>query len=314
MKFFLRVVVIVSFLHSGNAFADKKVINIGTGNKAALAYPIISAMCDIFNQNNVYSQISCRAIETGGAEENLNGIISGKYDMGVIKADMEYNVYNGIASFKGKSYKKLRNLFGLHNEYLTILVKKDSNIKDLMGFKNRRVYLGNKGSGSRILVDKLFERIGLREENFESVNQEQPDQIYNLFCQDKIDAAIYLVGHPNSVFTKTMNECGVKIIGFSRKEIETYIDFFYHVYPAVIVKGIYKNQDYDIDTFASQLLLASSENLDEQIVYDFVQIIYEHREEIYNKILAMKDAPLLSKNLNLIPIHKGAARYYNALN
>lgn len=316
MKLTLCLCCIVSFLYSTVAFSqdNKKVITIGTGNKNALAYPVVSAMCDIFNKNNLDNKVSCKAIETGGSEDNLDGIVSGKYDMGVIKADMQYNAYNGVGTFYGKPYRELRTVLGLHNEFLTMIVKNNSKINSFEDFKYKRVYIGNNGSGSRILVDKLLKEIGWNKKDFKAIYEDQPDKIYDLFCQNKIDAAIYLVGHPNDIFTKTLKKCDVKLISFSRKEIESYIDFFPHVSTAVISKRTYKSQNYDINTFASQLLLASSTKIDEKIIYDFVQIMFEHQEELKSKVTILKGTSLFGSQVNVIPFHDGAVRYYKTLN
>lgn len=313
MKLLFSSVFIVSFLFSSIAYSkapDGRIIKIGTGNKKALAYPVISTMCEVFNQKTLNKNISCEAIETGGSEDNLNGIISGKYDAGVIKADMEYNVYNGIGVFAGKSYRDLRNIIGLHNEYLTMIVKNGSKIDGLQALKGKRVYIGNKGSGSRILVDKLIAKNGWKNSDFREIHEEQPDKIYNLLCDNKIDAAIYLVGHPNSIFKKALADCNAKIIGFSRKEIETYVDIFRHVYPSTIKIGIYKNQIIAINTLAAQLLLATSKNLDEKFIYDFVKIISENYAEIKRKNPNLKGASIFDQEVNVIPLHQGVLRFY----
>jgi len=316
MKLSVYLYFIVSVLYSFNAFSQDnlRVIKIGTGNKNVLAYPVVSAICDIFNKNNLDNKISCQAIETGGSEDNLNGIISGKYDMGVIKADMQYNAYNGVEIFSEKPYRELRTVIGLHNEFLTMIVKNNSKIKSFEDFKGKRIYIGNSGSGSRVLVGKLLQEVGWNKEDFKAIYEDRPDKIYDLFCQNKIDAAIYLVGHPNDIFTKTLKNCDVKLISFSRKEIESYIDFFPHIKLAKISKRTYKDQDLDIKTFASQLLLASSTKIDEKIIYDFVQIIFEHQDELKSKVATLKYVSFFGSQVNVIPFHNGAIRYYKTIN
>lgn len=311
-RYSIFLIYTVSFLITlSNSYAqNKKLINIGTGSKEALAYPIMSSICDTFNKYSIHKEIECVAISTGGSEDNLEGIVSKKYDAGVIKADMGYNAYNGIGIFSGQSHRNLRSLFGLHNEYLTMLVKKDSNITSLKEFRNRRIYIGNKGSGSRILVDRLFSEIGWNNSFFKEINEESSDKIYNLFCHNKIDAAIYLIGHPNNIFTKTLSDCNTKMISFSRKEIESYIDTFRHIYPAIIKKGTYHGQKFDIDTFSSQLLLTASDNIDEETVYNFVQIVSDHYEEIQRKNPTLNGTSLFSPEVNALPLHNGAARFY----
>lgn len=293
---------------------NQKIIKIGTGNKDALAYPILSSICDTFNKNNTYSNVRCQAISTGGSEDNLDGIISKKYDAGVVKSDMEYNAYNGIGVFAGKPYRDLRTIFGLHNEYLTIIVKNGAKIDGLKDFKGRRVYIGNKGSGSRIMVDKLFTVNGWKNQDFKAIHEESSDKIHDLFCNDEIDAAIYLIGHPNNIFARTLKDCDVKLIGFSKQEIEKYVDIFRHISPAVVKKGTYPNQKQDISTFASQLLLASSVDLDEETVYNFVKIISEHYSEIQKNNPNLQEVVLFSPEIKVIPLHKGAIRFYKNSN
>lgn len=315
VKYIALLLYVVSFLvTSTNVYAENKIINIGTGSKSALAYPIMSSICKTFNKYTIRSEIQCRAISTGGSEDNLKGIFSGKYEAGVIKADMGYNAYNGIGIFSEKPYRNLRSIFGLHNEYLTMIVKNNSNINSLEDFKNKKIYIGNKGSGSRILVDKLFSQMGWKNTDFKEMHEEPADQLYNLFCENKIDAAIYLIGHPNNIFIKTLSNCDTKMISFSRKEIESYIDILRHIYPATIKKGTYYRQKHDINTFASQLLLTASEDLDEETVYNFVQIVSDHYKEIQDNNPTLKGTLLFSPEVNALPLHKGAARFYRNMN
>ena len=159
-----------------------------------------------------------------------------------------------------------------------------------------------------------FNETGWKESDFGEIHEESSDQIYNLFCNKKIDAAIYLVGHQNSIFNKTLKECGTKMISFSRREIESYVDIFRHVYPATIKRGTYQNQKGDINTIASQLLLATSEKLDEEMVYNFVQIISEHYPEIQKKNPNLYGASLFGPEINVIPLHKGVARFHKNSN
>jgi len=313
MKFTATILATVSFLvFCQSSFSqNKEIITIGTGSVNALAYPIMQSICQTYNKYNLSDKATCLVVSTAGSEENLEGIYSKKYSTGVIKADMAYNSYNGIGIFAGKPYRNLRSLFGLHNEYLTMIVGQNSGINSLKDFKGKRIYIGNKGSGSRILVDKLFSEAGWKNGDFAEIHEEANDQIHDLFCGKKIDGAIYLIGHPNNIFKKTLSECGVKMISFSRKEIENYVDSFRHIYPAIIKRGTYNNQKQDIYTFASQLLLTTDSSLDEEIVYNFVKIIVDHYQEIQQKTPSLKGTQLFSREVNAIPLHKGAVRFYN---
>ena len=192
-------------------------------------------------------------------------------------------------------------------------IRTNSNIRDFKDLKNKRVYIGNKGSGSRIMADKLFLEIGWKASDFQEVHEESADKIYNLFCENKIDGAVYLVGHPNVIFTKTLKECDTRLISFSRREIERYIDLFHHITPATVKKGTYFNQNRDVQTFASQLILASSSELDEEVIYNFVRVVAENYPKLQRENPSLRGSDLFGYDANIIPSHKGVSRYYRSL-
>lgn len=307
MKKVVWLILVVSFLYSRNCLG-KEIIGIGTGSKNALAYPVVKTMCDTYNKYNVYDNLKCYAVETGGSKENLDGIISGAYDAGVVKSDIEYNAYNGIGGNGGKEIG-LRNIFGLHEEYLTLAARKDSGIRNFRDFKGHKVYIGNNGSGSRIMVEKLLNYLGWDRSNFEYVDESESREIGKLFCEKKIDAAIYLVGHPNHIFQEALRKCDINLISFSRRELEEYVDIFRYVKLSKIRKETYKEINEDIETLSSQLMLVTSDRVNEKFIYNFVKIITSHFEEIKKKNKSLEGIDLFDPDVRVIPLHKGSERF-----
>ena len=251
-------------------------IKIGAGNKNVIAFTTVEKICEIYNKYKKNNNVSCLALETSGSNYNLEKLISGEIDMGVIAADVQYDAYNGIGKFAGKPQRNLKALFGLYMEKFGILVKKNSGINDFHDLPGKRININSVGSGNRVLVDKLFTKNGWKKSDFKEILEEQPRELPNLFCQNKIDAALYLVGHPNGVFTESIEKCGAKLISLNRKEVEDYVELFRYLFPATIEKHTYKGQNQDIKTIGSQLLLVTTDHLDDAVIYDFVQTVFEH--------------------------------------
>jgi TRAP-type uncharacterized transport system substrate-binding protein len=122
-----------------------------------------------------------------------------------------------------------------------------------------------------------------------------------------------MVGHPNKIFSEILRDCDAQITSFSRVELEGYVEEFGEVYLGKINKNTYKNQDYDLETYKMQLMLSTSSDIDEELIYNFVQIVFDHQDEIKEKISTLKGVDLLGKTTHIIPFHKGAYRYYKTL-
>lgn len=312
MRILSKVFYILVVIFSTNISA-KTTINIGTGSKKALAFPTLSNICNIYDKYGNYD-VNCNVISTGGAKDNLEQILKGKIEMAVTKANVQRYRYENP---KRKKENNLRTLFGLHYEYFTILVKSDQIAHGFLDLKNKRVNIPNQGSGSRILYDDIMQRYGLDNSFFKEVYEENIAELKNLFCNDKIDAAIFYVGHPNKAYIDTVEQCDVKFVSFSKDEINKYLDMSEYytllINKAKIPQNTYKNQTEEINTFGSQLILSASVSLDEEIIYDFTKVFFTHFDEIVKLSPALKGAsPVQIFNIGgIAPLHQGVIKYYH---
>ena len=279
-KIFITFILIVLFLFM--IYKEKKVITIGSGGPAGVYYPIAYSMCQIFNKYNQNQEVVCEAKLSPGAKHNLDAVDNGDFDMGIAQYNLEQAAYLGKGSFFGNPHPNLRMLFNLHYEYLTIIVKKDSGIEKLSDLKGKRVNLSNLGSGSRVLIDKMIEKMGWTLNDFGKVYEESGSYINKVLCTEgEADAAIYTVGHPNKAFDFILNKCNTKLISLSDVEIKKFIELDPNYYfKESIAKNTYKAQKSQIDTIAMQIVLFASKNSDQEMIDNFVNILSSHRDEL----------------------------------
>ncbi len=288
--------------------SKEKIITIGSGSENAMFYPVGNALCDIFNKYSEDKNIVCKAILSKGAEFNLNSIERGEFDMGISQANLQYDAYNGLNKFSKKPLRKLRTLFNIHNEYLTIIAKKDSNIKSFADLRGKKVNIGNPGSGSRILFSQMLDKLGWKLDDFKEIYEESGSNINKVLCTPNMaDAAVYIVGHPNKSFTAMIDDCDAKLVSLSDEEIETFIKLSPKEFSkSFISENTYNKAPKRVRTFASKTILTASTDLDKKFVQSFVKIISEHKDEL------IKKQPVLSiinfsyeDNRDLAPLHEG---------
>lgn len=261
---------------------NHKTINIGSGSHNAMYYPVASALCEVFNKHNQDKNITCKAQISTGAQYNLDSVEDGTFEMGISQANLQYDAYMGYKNFTQKPHKKLRTLFAVHNEYLTIIAKKNSGINSFSDLKGKKVNIGNVGSGSRLLFEQMVKKIGWTLDDFKEIYGETGSDIKKVLCtSNKADAAVYLVGHPNKSFDYILNNCDTKLVNLSDKEITKFIslapnDFFKESIPSYI----YKTNPNSVKTFASRTILSTSKDLDPNIANNFVKIIKENQKEL----------------------------------
>lgn len=304
---------ILALLTISSCQANIKTINIGSGSHNAMYYPVASALCEVFNEHNQDQNIVCKAKISKGAEFNLNAIENGEIEMGISQANLQHDAYMGYKQFAGNPHKKLRTLFGVHDEYLTIIAKKDSGINSFSDLKGKKVNIGNIGSGSRILFEQMIKKLGWKLEDFKEIYGETGSDINKVLCTpNQANAAVYIVGHPNKSFDFILNNCDAKLVNLSTDEINKFVslapeDFF----PTSIPRNFYKANPNEIQTFASKTILSVSENIDPKIVYNFVKIINENKDELVKKQPSLSTMDFFEKNnLNLAPKHQAALEYF----
>jgi TRAP-type uncharacterized transport system substrate-binding protein len=127
-----------------------KFVTIGTGGITGVYYPTGGAIARIVNKKrNVYG-IRATVESTGGSVFNVNAIMAGDLEFGVVQSDRQYQAMRGLAEWKDKGPQKdLRAVFTIHPESITLVAADDAGIKSINDLRGKTVNIGNPGSGQR---------------------------------------------------------------------------------------------------------------------------------------------------------------------
>jgi TRAP transporter TAXI family solute receptor len=255
---------------------DKNVFTIGSGSPNAMYFPVASAICETYNK---FSNLGyeCSAELSKGADFNLISVENGGFDFGITQESLFDDSKYGIGKFS-KPHQNLDKLFGLHYEYLTIIAKKDSEIKQFSDLFGKSVNVGNFGSGSKILFEQMIDTYGKTFDDFKNVYYESGSDIKKVLCAPgKADAAVYIVGHPNQSFDDMLRECDTHFISLPKEEISKFLkispDYFFKTQ---IDEGLYFGQQ-KTDTFAVGTVLFVSKKINKEIVADLIDVLNQNK-------------------------------------
>lgn len=293
--------------------AEQTFVTIGTGGVTGVYYPTGGAICRLVNKGRKDHGIRCSVESTGGSVYNLNAIAAGELDMGVAQSDWQYHAYNGTSKFEeAGANKDLRAVFSVHPEPYTVVARADAGIKNFTDLKDKRVNVGNPGSGQRATTDVVLAQMGWTVEDFKLASELKAAEQSAALCDNKVDAIIYTVGHPNGSIQEATTACDAVLVNVDGAPIEKLIADNSYYRKAVIPGGMYRGNDADAVTFGVGATFVSSAKVPEEVIYQVVKAVFENFDDfkkLHPAFANLKKEEMVKDGLSA-PLHDGAAKYY----
>lgn len=312
--FITAAMILLSLNWTGSASAaDQKYVTIGTGGQTGVYYVVGQSICKLVNRGQKTHGIKCTAPSTGGSVANLNAIKGGEQNMGVAQSDWQYHAYNGTSKFEDQgANKNLRAVFSVHLEPFTIVARKDSGIKTFDDLKGKRVNIGNPGSGQRGTMEVVMEAKGWTKDVFKFTSELKSAEQAQALCDNKIDAMVFVVGHPSGSIKEATTSCESVLIPVTGKEVDDLVAKNSYYAKAVIPGGMYTGTDSDTNTFGVAATFVSSTDTDSDSIYQVVKSVFDNFK-IFKKLhpaFEHLDPKKMVKDGLSVPLHDGAAKYY----
>lgn len=298
---------------SGANAVEEKYVTIGTGGQTGVYYVVGQSICKLVNREQSKHGIKCTAPSTGGSVANLNAIRAGEQDMGVAQSDQQYKALKGEGDFAAAGpFKELRAVFAVHPESFTVVARKDSGIKTFDDLKGKRVNIGNPGSGQRATMDALMKEKGWDTSVFQLASELKAAEQAQALCDNKIDAMVYVVGHPNGSIQEAASSCDAIVVPVTGPEVDKLVKTYPYYAVSVIPGGMYPGSDKDVKTFGVTATFVSSTKTPDDTIYVVVKAVFDNfdRFKKLHPAFANLDPAHMIKDGLSAPLHDGAVKYY----
>lgn len=288
-------------------------VTIGTGGVTGVYYPTGGAICRLVNQGRKDHGIRCSVEATGGSIYNLNTIAAGDLDMGVVQSDTQFHAYHGSGAFAAAGPNKdLRALFSIHPEPYTVVARADAGIKNFQDLKGKRVNIGNPGSGQRNTTDVVMGILGWTVSDFRLASELRPAEQSAALCDNRVDAIVYTVGHPNGSIQEATTACDAVLVNVTGPEVDKLVaenDYYRH---AIIPAGMYRGNNVDAKTFGVGATFVASAKVPENVIYEVVKAVFDNFDDfkrLHPAFENLKKEEMVKDGLSA-PLHDGALKYY----
>ena len=289
-------------------------VTIGTGGITGVYYPTGGAISSLVNKKREEYGIRATVESTGGSVFNINAIMAGDLEFGVVQSDRQYQAYKGLAEWQGRPQEKLRSVFSIHQESVNLLATVDSGIKKLSDLKGHRVNIGNPGSGQRGNAIDILAAAGIDFEKELRAVGLKPAESAKMLQSGQLDAFFYTVGHPNDSFIEaTSGHRKVRFVNIGKSIIDKLVKSYPYYITSTTPISYYPGavNSADVPSVSVKATLCTSIDVDAAIVYAVVKEVFDNLEAFKAMHPAYTELTREGMLQGLTaPLHPGAAKYF----
>ena len=299
---------------------------IGTGSAGGTYFPIGGTIangissppgarpCDKGGQCGVPGLIAIAQSTTASVFNNA-AVQNGELEMGMAAADVTRSMYLGEGKFKGKPHEKLRIVANLYPEDLHLVLPKGKTIKDLGELKDKRVGIGQAGSGTQVAVLEMLNAWGVTRDNMDEAELNNAQSAERL-ADGQLDAYFYAAGWPVAAMVQLSSTKGMNLHSFTEADLKKINDLIPAYIPSKIPGGVYEGVANDVLTPAVSALLVVSSDQDEELIYGITEALWNKNTRrlldsghAKGKQITQETALDGIEALG-VPLHPGAAKFY----
>jgi TRAP transporter TAXI family solute receptor len=127
-------------------------------------------------------------------------------------------------------------------------------------------------------MDIVMKAKGMKKSDLRLASELKGSEQSKALCDNKIDAMIYVVGHPAGAIKEATTTCNAKLINVTGPVIDKLVaDNSFYKY-TTIPGGMYKGTPNDVKTFGVAATFVTSSKVSEQVIYAVVKSVFENFE------------------------------------
>ena len=239
---------------------EPSIIGMPTGNSKSIYYPLGRDIAALAETTGLKIDVKT----SSGSLDNIRRMASNENaGLAIVQSDIIEFLVNNPSKTNQSIIDNLRSVFSLYNEEIHLLAHKE--IKTLQDLNNKRVIVGELGSGTPITANIVFDKIGV---DIEAITGITPDKALKQFLMGEVDAIFFVGGKPISYINRLLEmkndenlrkyTADIHLIPLDDERLyDTYTKA--NIYPTDYQSknGLHRLTESTVPTIAAQALLVS---------------------------------------------------------
>jgi TRAP transporter TAXI family solute receptor len=302
---------------------DMRFFRIGTGTTGGTYFPVGGMLanaisnppgsrpCDRGGSCGVSGLIAV-AQATQGSVENLKEMRTGTLESALAQADIAFWAHQAIGPYKGQPpFDQLTAIANLYTETVHVVVRAESDIRNVGDLRGKVVSVGEEGSGTLVEARVILEAYGISEKDIVP-RYLKPGPAGDRLVEHDIDAFFIVGGHPIAAVAEAAARTPVRLLSFDDphgKSLKERLPFFTET---IIDEGVYEGvlATRTLGVGAQWLVRA---DVPEELVYGITRALWhQNTRRLLDNGHPKGPSIQLSSALDglAVPLHPGAARFY----
>lgn len=290
-------------------------VAIGTGTPGGVYFPLGDSICRMFNLDLPQHSLRCAAYPSHGAVANVESLLEGRIDIGIVSSDVLADARSGDGPFVSRGPAgALRALFTGQTEAFTIVARRELQIRAATQLRGKRVNLGSPGSGERVSMERVMAALGFAPADFAAALELPLAQQHEAFCANALDAIVYMVRHPNGRIDDAIRTCRGVLVDVKGPRIDALLSRHPEYSPAVIAGSTYPSNPDAVTTLGVRTAIITTTRLSEAVAYEITKSVFENIDDfrrLHPDFATLQPREMVPADAG-VPLHAGAARYYRA--
>ncbi|WP_371500925.1 TAXI family TRAP transporter solute-binding subunit [Kitasatospora sp. NBC_00374] len=294
--------------HEGAAPGGR--LTVATGNTTGVYYQLGGSLAQLISDN--IKGYRATATATGASVQNVQGLVSGSYDVAFSLMDTASDAVTGTGSFPDR--QPVEALARLYPNYTQVLVRADSGITSVADLRGKRVSTGSPGSGTEVIARRILKAGGLDADKDVKAQRLGLPETVDAMKDGTVDALFWSGGLPTGGITDLTTTLGDKVrfldvtplLGALQKQ-------YGEVYrPGTVPAAVYR-QPADVPAVVVPNVLLVKKGFDPELAKQIVDLMFDRRADLERANAAAKEITTdTAAETGPIPLNPGARQALTA--
>lgn len=285
-------------------------ISLASGGTSGTYYGFSGVIAQTLNAS-LKDVLNIKVESTGASKANVQLVDAGESQIAILQNDVMTYAYQATDMFAGsKPVTSFSAIGSCYPETVQIIAnKKINSIEELRG---KKVSVGDAGSGTEFNAKQILEIYGMDIDKDIAKNNQSFGDSSDAIKNGTIDAAFVTAGHPTVAITELASSYDFNILSVDDAHASALIAKYPFYSKVAVPGGTYGPVPNDVNTVAVMATFIASNDLDENVVYQFTKALFEQKGDFQHAKAAELDPKTGVSGIG-IPFHPGAEKYYKEI-
>ena len=284
---------------------DFDFLSIVTGGTQGTYYPLGGTFANLVTEE---TGIQTTAEVSQASAANMTALKNGDAEIAFVQTDVAFYATEGTFMFEGDAITDISAIGALYPETIQIVTLENTGITSVEDLRGKKVSVGAPGSGTYANAEQILEIHGMTMDDIDAQALDFGESQESLQA-GQIDAAFITSGTPTGAVEALNAVADVTIVPVEADKAAELIEKYPYYAEDMVPSGTYGLTE-DVPTVSVLAMLAVSNELPDDLVYEITAAIYGNTDQITHAKGAFIKAETALDGIG-IDVHPGAQRYFD---